>query len=100
MFAKIAAGVLAAVAVTGGGVYYATSDSNCKSCCPLSRMETVPMIATIDAPDTESPGCCIPAQSCNIPAAQSESLGACTGSATLVSTGKAKPAAHACCSDE
>jgi hypothetical protein len=95
MFAKIAAGVLTAVAVTGGGVYYATSDSNCKSCCPLSRLHTSPVNTTAEVPD-----CGKPEPSCSIPAAQNESLGACTGSATLVSSGKAKPAAHACCSDE
>ena len=95
MFAKIAAGVLAAVAVTGVGVYVAMPDTHCKSCCPLSRTESAPVTASVD----EVPSTCSPEPTCCIPIPQNESLGACTGAATLVSTGKAKPA-HACCSDE
>ena len=94
MFAKIAAGILAAVAVTGGGVYYATSDTNCKSGCPLSRTDAGPVSVTTDAPTS-----CSAQTQCGVPTPQNESLGACTGAATLVSTVASKPA-HACCSDE
>ncbi len=93
MFAKIAAGVLAAVAVTGVGVYVAMPETHCNGGCPLSRMQSAPVVEA-----SETPSCCSMPVACTVPAPQNESLGACTGAATLVSTSKAP--AHTCCTDE
>ncbi len=93
MFVKIIAGVLAAVAVTGVGVYVAMPDTPCGSCCPLNRTDSAPLGTAEDAP-----GCCS-MTTCVVPPASNESLAACTGGMSFVSTTKAKPA-HACCSDE
>ena len=94
MFVKIIAGVLAAVAVTGVGVYVSMPDSTCKSCCPLSRTEPAPLSTA-----EEAPGCCSLPRACTVPPAPNEGLAACTGAMSFVSATKAKPA-HACCSDE
>ena len=93
MFAKIAAGVLAAVAVTGVGVYVAMPETHCNGGCPLSRMNSAPVSEV-----SETPSCCSVPVACSAPAPQNESLGACTGAATLAAT--TKTPAHACCADE
>ena len=99
MFAKVIAGVVAAVVVTGVGIYVSNSDSHgYNSCCPISRAlhgDTAPA-------STETPSCCaMPAPtSCSAPEAPNESLGACMGSTALVSTNaKTKTATHTCCSE-
>ena len=88
MFAKILAGAFAAVAVTGGGIYFATSD--CHSGCPFSCKEQAPVPVSSDAPS-----CCSLPATCTVPeASPNESLGACMGASTLASTSQAK---GACC---
>ena len=92
MFTKVVAGLVAAVAVAGAGVYFAPS-SNCSNGCPLSRLT--------DSSASDSTGCqscCTDSMSCTAPE-PNESLAACAGAATLVSTGSPKVAAPACCAE-
>ena len=92
MFTKVVAGLVAAVAVAGAGVYFAPS-SDCSNGCPLTRLTDG---SASDSPCASTPSCCMQSMSCSAEE-PNESLAACTGAATLVSTGSPKVAAPACC---
>lgn len=86
MFAKIVAGVLAAIAVTGAGIYVAMEDATPCHRCPLQSA----------ALDSETPSCCSMPTSTEAP---NESLAACAGSAAMISTSASTTAVHPCCAE-
>ena len=86
MFAKVVAGVLAAIAVTGAGIYVAVEDSPCHRC---------PLQGSAGA-GPEAPSCCPLASSAEEP---NEGLAACAGSAAMISTSATGPAVHPCCAE-
>ena len=107
MFAKVAVGLVAAIAVAGTGVYFAQSGGGeCKHGCPISRMLNSSEPASTQPASTEpastvtgSPCCILPLPSDSKPA-PNMSLAACAGSATMISTTSKTAAPHACCADE
>ncbi len=93
MFTKIAAGVLAAVAVAGVGIYASLSDD--KSPCGRCTQQS----ATVCPISEESPSCCMASTECSA-AAPTESLAACMSAAVLAPASSAKqPAARPCCAE-
>ena len=86
MFVKIVAGVLAAFAVTGAGIYVAVEDlTPCHRCSGSSQQVA-----------TETPSCCMMPASVETP---NESLAACAGSAAMVSTDASCSTAQPCCAE-
>ena len=81
MVAKMVAGVLAAIAVTGAGVYVAVDDSSSCHRCPLQQLA--------GTGSAETPSCCQPSEEPNI------GLAAFAGAATMEC--KTQPAAAKCC---
>ena len=88
MFAKVVAGVLAAIAVTGAGIYVAVEDVSPCHRCPLQSNAAV----------SETPPCCMMPASAEAP---NESLAACAGSAVMISTSTSSscPIAAPCCAE-
>ena len=82
MVAKIVAGVLAAIAVTGAGVSVAVDDSSSCHRCPLQQLA--------GSGSAETPSCCQPPSE-----EPSLGLAACAGAATMEC--KTQPAAATCC---
>jgi hypothetical protein len=118
MLAKILVGVIAAVAVTGVGVYYALPDYSQPTCpghaCPLEGAavsEGTGCCAAACPTETvaEQPGCCAAKVATTVSETPSccaakgksnaDSLGACVGGMALTTTGPTaatKAAAHCC----
>ena len=109
MLAKILVGVVAAIAVTGVGVYYAMPDSHCCGARNTAATGTPADTATECPGDGETPSCCaakmaVPTVSegegcCAAKAKTSaDSLGACVGGMALTNAPVAvkKPALHCC----
>ena len=89
MFAKVVAGVLAAVAVAGVGVYVALPETySCHSCTNQRALENVEI--------SECKSCCMIAPPIS-PEAPNESLAACGGSALIAATAQPAPT---CCAGE
>jgi len=104
MLAKILVGVVAAVAVTGVGVYYAMPDYYGAATCPGQKAAVAEGL-----PVSEGASCCAamcPAEaatvepaSCCAAQAKTDSLAACVGGMALTSTkmaASAKAPAHCC----
>ncbi len=110
MLAKILVGVVAAIAVTGVGVYYAMPDYSQPGCCGKSAGNLATPVSDITAcpGDGEISACCaakaVPAVSegascCGAKATTStDSLGACVGGMALTNAPVAvkKPVLHCC----
>ena len=106
MLAKILVGVVAAIAVTGVGVYYAMPDSHCcgardtaanvtpcdsVAACP-SDGETSSCCAAKTVPTaSEGSGCCAGKAKTD-----ADSLGACVGGMALTSTSPVAKTKHCC----
>jgi hypothetical protein len=106
MLVKILAGVMAAIAVTGVGIYYAAPDYSLPTCsshdkAPVDGVAVsegggccmLPGVS--DASASETPSCCASTSTTN-----SDSLAACVGGMALTSTSPTTaakaPAAHCC----
>ena len=103
MLVKILAGVMAAIAVTGVGIYYAAPDYSLPTCpghdCPLEGVTVTEgdgccgKTCPVEATTVETPACCAAK-----PTASGDTLGACVGGMALTGTtltaGKAP--AHCC----
>ncbi len=100
MWVKIVAGVVAALAVVGVGVYVAMpSDGGCGSKCPTAAIQEeccghgVCPAEPVDSSDT--PSCC---PACTAKAVDTDAFAACGGGLTSVPVTKAK-AKISCCSE-
>ena len=107
MLAKILVGVVAAIAVTGVGVYYAMPDYAQPGCCGKSAGNLATPVSDItECPvDGETPSCCAAkampvsegASCCAAKAKTSaDSLGACVGGMALTNAAPTAKKAHCC----
>ena len=108
MLAKILVGVVAAIAVTGVGVYYAMPDYSQPGCCGKSAGNLATPVSDItECPvDGETSSCCaakaVPTASegagCCVAKAKTsaDNLGACVGGMALTTAAPTAKKAHCC----
>ena len=109
MLAKILVGVVAAIAVTGVGVYYAFPEIAQSGCCHKDNATTAEVDAASACPSDGETSCCLkPAAttdatpSCCAGKAQTngDGLGACVGGMALTNATVTGPAKATHCCDE